>query len=105
MRQHERTSYDEAHDHETQPCPVCTGEEAPPCSEECAEQMLRAAAVQQTKRVYSAARRALGLARRYYVESNGADHRVVACVSQVRKYRHAIRAMRLFVGSELREAA
>lgn len=75
-------------------CPVCTGDDdAEPCSDDCCRIVDIAKNRARITALYSAARGALRLARRYLMEE-GKDHRYENCLIAVKGYRISIRAMR-----------
>jgi hypothetical protein len=76
------------------PCRVCTGEDAEPCSEECAELAARCDRERLIRGLYEDARRALSLARQYRVGDFHSDARVRAIVLRIYFIRQDIAALR-----------
>lgn len=77
-------------------CPVCTGRmDADPCSEEC-DRLIKACERRgEIRRIYTACRIAIDLARQYRFESQAQhDHRVDEVIDLVRHYRGTIRMLR-----------
>ncbi len=77
------------------PCPVCTGDmTAEPCGEDCDEIMKRSTRPAAIRGLYSAAFRAIFIAKLYRREGHANDSRIDECVAKVRDYRASIRALR-----------
>ncbi len=79
---------------EQPPCPVCTGEEGDPCSEECARIARRAEVFRATRRLYQWARLCIAYIRIYRDEPGGAGARERPLLDTVANCRRTIRSMR-----------
>jgi hypothetical protein len=76
-------------------CPICTGcEDADPCSDDCAEIVIKAARLRGVARFYRACRLAMILARRYRAEEGVQGLRERAALAEVAANRQSIRVLR-----------
>lgn len=89
------------------PCIVCTGDDAPPCSEECHHLFVRTNCQREVKSYYMACRRAMHWARLYAKEPKSsagsttfADVRIAAIVDQINLYRRKIAGLRRLARGE-----
>ncbi len=84
-----------------QPCIVCTGDDAPPCSEECHRLFMQTNCRRQETGYYMACRHALVWARLYAKESSTfADTRIAAIVDEINGYRTKIAGLRRLARGE-----